>query len=343
MAGCITQTRPEMIDLKTPRGLSVAVPETSAEDPSERFAPDELEAIRIYYLENGYVVVKGVIPIETCQIMRAMWDDQVKPCDNFIYRQTTAKAEKHRLNENGWVMNPILNLQSLDPQRLGEVRQFACESVLTAPLLVEVFTALLGDLPKIVQSMYFEGNSATWEHQDTYYLDSETSGRMAGAWIALEPIAAEAGRFFVCPHSHQLELDRHSVENNMADNHEVYISSVVEKIRHRGLAIRAPRLEMGDVLFWNSKTIHGSLDSQHASSARSSVTCHAIPARDRFKQMQARVIDVPTDRVNGVEIFRPKDLMRWRNRLILFVESRFPGPFYRLKQYAIRSLVAHSD
>lgn len=332
-----------MIALQTPRGLSVAVPESLAEDPSQRFATDDLDAINAYYLEFGYVVVKRVIPAQTCEGMRRIWDDKVKPCENFIYRQTTAKAEKHKLNENGWVMNPILNLQSLDPQRLGDVRRFACENVLTAPALVNVFTALLGDRPKIVQSMYFEGNSATWEHQDTYYLDSETSGRMAGAWIALEPIAAEAGRFFVCPHSHQLELDRHSVENNMADNHEVYIASVVEKIRFRGLEIRAPLLETGDVLFWNSKTIHGSLDSQHATSARSSVTCHAIPTRDRFKQMQARVIDLPTDSVNGIEIFRPKDLQRWRNRCILWLESRFPGPFYRLKQYAIRSLVAHSD
>lgn len=332
-----------MIALQTPRGLSVAVPESLAEDPSLRFAPDEFEALKAYYLAYGYVVVRGVISAQACLEMRRLWDNTVKPNKSFIYRQTTAKAETHKLNGNGWVMNPVLNLQSLDPQRLGEVRRFACENILTAPALVEVFKALLGDLPKVVQSMYFEGNSATWEHQDTYYLDSETSGRMAGAWIALEPIAAEAGRFFVCPHSHQLELDRHSVENNMADNHEVYIESVVEKILRQGLAIRAPKLEMGDVLFWNSKTIHGSLDSQHASSARSSVTCHAIPARDRFKQMQARVIDVPTDRVNGIEIFRPKDLARWRNRLILFVESRFPGPFYKLKQYAIRSLVAHSD
>lgn len=332
-----------MIALKTPRGLSVAVPESLAENNSERFDAKEIDAIRAYYLENGYVVVKEVVTVASCTTIRRLWDEQVKVCNGFIYRQTTAKAERHRFNENGWVMNPILNLQSLDPQRLGDFRRFACESILTAPTLVEVFTALLGDRPKIVQSMYFEGNSATWEHQDTYYLDSENSGRMAGAWVAIESIAAEAGRFFVCPQSHKLELDRHSVENNMADNHEVYIASVVEKIRHRGLTIRAPQLEMGDVLFWNSKTIHGSLDSQHASSARSSVTCHAIPARDRFKQMQARVIDVPTDQVNGVDIFRPKDLAQWRNRLILWTESRFPGPFYRLKQYAIRSLVAHSD
>ena len=36
--------------------------------------------------------------------------------------------------------------------------------------------------------MYFEGNSATWEHQDTYYLDSEKVGCMIAGWIALENI-----------------------------------------------------------------------------------------------------------------------------------------------------------
>ena len=33
--------------------------------------------------------------------------------------------------------------------------------------------------------MYFEGNSATWEHQDSYYLDDEDTGSMLACWIAL--------------------------------------------------------------------------------------------------------------------------------------------------------------
>jgi hypothetical protein len=41
---------------------------------------------------------------------------------------------------------------------------------------------------KLVQSMYFEGNPATWAHQDTYYLDSEHTGAMTAAWFAVEDI-----------------------------------------------------------------------------------------------------------------------------------------------------------
>ncbi len=232
-----------MIDLKSPRGLPVSVPETVDEGPTVRFRPDQLAEIRRYYDEFGYVVVAGAIAPETCRDMRRLWEREVKYSNRFIYRQATAKAERHVTNDKGWVMNPILNLQSVDPVAFAEFRRFATERLLTAPALKALFEALLDDVPKIVQSMYFEGNSATWEHQDTYYLDSEEIGRMAGAWIALEPIEAEAGRFFVGPGSHRIELERHSAENNIADNHEVYIQGVVECMKERNMQIRAPKLE----------------------------------------------------------------------------------------------------
>ncbi len=220
-----------MLELSTPRGLLVQVPETPAEDPSPRFSVNEMAAIGDYYRENGYVIVRSLFPAETCDSQRRLWDEEVKPFGGYIYRQATAKAEKHVFNQNGWVMNPILNLQSVDPKRFPRFRRHATESVLASPDLRDVFAGLLGELPKVVQSMYFEGNSATWEHQDSYYLDSEKVGEMAAAWIAIEDIAAQAGRFFICPGSHKFKLDEHGLENNIAEHHEVYISSVVTKIK----------------------------------------------------------------------------------------------------------------
>jgi phytanoyl-CoA hydroxylase len=327
-----------MIELKSPRGLPVSVPETIAEGPTVRFRPDQFAEIRRYYDEFGYVVVAGAIAPGICDRMRSLWERQVKTSDRFIYRQATAKAERHVTNEQGWIMNPILNLQSVDPAAFGDFRRFATENLLTAPALKMLFEALIDDVPKIVQSMYFEGNSATWEHQDTYYLDSERLGKMAGAWIALEPIEAEAGRFFIGPGTHRIELDRHAANNNIADNHDVYIESVVECMKARDIRIRAPRLETGDVLFWNSQTIHGSLDSKHPDHSRSSVTCHAIPLSDRFLQLQLRLIDTPTDMINGVAVYRPKDLAKAKNRAVLWVEGKFPKPFYALKRFAIRNM-----
>src|ERR1700687_5026855 len=106
-----------MLELTTPRGLPVHVPEAQAEDPSPRFAAHEAEKIRAYYEENGYVIVKSVFSPEVCDTQRKLWEQEVKPFRGYIYRQATAKAEKHVFNQNGWVMNPILNLQSVDPRQ----------------------------------------------------------------------------------------------------------------------------------------------------------------------------------------------------------------------------------
>jgi phytanoyl-CoA hydroxylase len=328
-----------MIELSTPRGLKVRVPETHEEDPSPRFHRNERERIRQYYEQYGYVVVSGLVASSDCDRLRLLWAREIKPSSGFIYRQATAKAERHVFNEQGWVMNPILNLQSVHPRRYPEFRAHAVDRILTAPGLVETFDLLLGERPKIVQSMYFEGNSATWEHQDSYYLDSEHIGRMSAAWIAMEDIAATAGRFFICPQSHRIDLGRQSYATNIADNHEVYIRSVVQEIMERGLSIHAPYLCKGDVLFWNSWTIHGSLDSQDPAHSRASVTCHAIAESHRFLQLQTRIMRLDLHRVNGVQVHCPKDLARLKNRIVFHLETHYPGAFYMAKRWAIRWLM----
>jgi phytanoyl-CoA hydroxylase len=325
-----------MIELRTPRGLKVQVPETTSEDPSPRFGLTEASALKQYYDENGYVIVEGLVDRSACERMRSLWASEVKPSNAFIYRQATAKAERHKLNGLGWVMNPILNLQSVDPKRYPEFRSFATNRILTAPGLVKAFRVLLGEQPKIVQSMYFEGNSATWEHQDSYYLDSAHVGSMAASWIAMEDIAATAGRFFICPKSHLIDLGRQSFKTNIADHHESYIQSVVQKVRELELPIRAPCLSQGDVLFWNAWTIHGSLDSQSAEHSRASVTCHAIADSHRFLQLQTRLMRLEITRINDVNVHCPKDLALARNRAIFYFETRYPGTFYWSKRTAIR-------
>lgn len=327
-----------MIELKTPRGLPALVPESDAEDPSPKFDPEDLSGVAQYCREHGYAVIRGVLDERVCARIQALWEREVKPSSSFIYRQATAKAERHTRNAQGWVMNPILNLQSVDPREFGEFRRFGVENVLTNASLIRILGEVLNDTPKIVQSMYFEGNSATWEHQDTYYLDSENIGSMTAAWIALEDIGARAGRFFVCEGSHRIDMGRQSSSNNIVDHHEDYIQSVVKTIKDRGLQIRAPKLDKGDVLIWNARTIHGSLDSQDQVRRRASVTLHAIPETHRFLQLQNRIVPLRLREVNGVPIHHPKDLATLKARFVMFLESRFPGSFYAAKRMAVRTL-----
>ena len=105
------------------------------------------------------------------------------------------------------------------------------------------------------------------------------------------------------------------------------------------MAIKAPYMATGDVLFWNSWTIHGSLNSQSKTHSRSSITMHAIPESQKFLQLHSRLIDISTDDLGDSLIYRPKDQAKFKNRLILTTESYFPNIFYWIKKKAIKSLV----
>jgi phytanoyl-CoA hydroxylase len=329
-----------MIELLTPNKLKVSVPENINEDKTPRFTVNnEMQDAVNYYLNNGYVIFSNCVPKENCDHLRELWDKNIKTFKGKIYRQTTAKAEKNYFNENNWVMNPVLNLQSLNPNLFGDLRDEVDNKVFSNPSICEALKSILGEKPKIVQSMYFEGNSATWEHQDTYYLDSEKIGMMTAGWLALEEIQVDAGRFFICPESHKIDLGKHDTSHNIADNHDKYIQQVVSIIKSKNMPIKAPYMDAGDVLFWNSRTIHGSLDSQSANFSRSSITMHAIPQSHKLLQFHSRKIELQVDDLRNSLIYRPKDQSKFKNKLIFFIESNFSSIFYWLKKQAIKLMI----
>jgi phytanoyl-CoA hydroxylase len=329
-----------MINLLTPNGLKVEVPETQTEDITPKFNVDnEMEIALEYYKNNGYVLFSSLIAKEACEKLRVFWKQNIKPYKGTIYRQTTAKAEKNSFNNNQWIMNPVLNLQSLNPNLFNSLRQAVEKEVFSNFNICKTLSSILSDKPKIVQSMYFEGNSATWEHQDSYYLDSEKIGAMTAGWLALEEIKADAGRFFICPESHKIDLGKQNINNNIADNHDNYIKEVVSVIKSKNMIIKAPYMNTGEMLFWNSCTIHGSLNSQSNTNSRSSITMHAIPESHKFLQFHSRKINLKTDDLGNSVIYRPKDQSKIINRIVLKFETYFPNFFYWLKKKAIKHLI----
>ena len=104
------------------------------------------------------------------------------------------------------------------------------------------------------------------------------------------------------------------------------------------MSIKAPYMEAGDILFWNSKTIHGSLDSQSKTNSRSSITFHAIPESHKLLQFQSRLKDLKVDDLGVSLIHRSKDQSKILNKFIFEIESKFPSFFYWIKKQAIKSL-----
>ncbi len=324
-----------MLEMIAPHGARFNVPAVPAEDvaPYPSFNGD-LSGLRGYYDDEGYAVVRDVFSSEVCDAMRATFEREVKPYDGWIYRQTSSLAEQHRFSPQGKMMNSILNIHAVDPRFFPSFRRQGIELITSKPMQ-KLASILMGEPAKIVQSMYFEGNPATWAHQDTYYLDSEEIGRMVGAWIALEDIAPGAGRFYIYPKSHKLAFPKNSGAMNYGTNHEAYKKYTLDMIREHAFECRAPALKKGDVLFWHACTIHGSMTTTTPDLSRSSVTAHYIPASKRFLQFQSRIKPLNITRVNGIDMHTPKDLAKLSSRALLEVEARFPNAFRYLKHRAI--------
>ena len=205
-------------------------------------------------------------------------------------------------------------------------------------MLQDAARVLLRDKPKLVQSMYFEANAATQAHQDTYYLDAERLGGMAAGWFALEDITMESGRFYVCPGSQKIDIAQNGGNFDIAFNHARYTELVRRIIADNRLELRAPALSKGDVLFWNSRTIHGALPTQDPRRSRTSMTAHYIPDASRFLQYQSRNKPLYLETVNGMRVHRPKDLSRPWHRAVLWCRTAFPKQFRFVQRLAIKAV-----
>lgn len=325
-----------MLNLYTRKNLQIRVPENQLEDSSKKFnLGNIIEAIN-YYKENGYVIFKEFVKKEDCNEILNIWNTTIKKYDGKIYRQTTGKAEKNILNNNNWIMNPVLNLQSINPFKFKELRKKVEDKIFKNSNICSFLKKNFNFKPKIIQSMYFEGNSATHEHQDTYYLDSEVIGNLTAGWIALEEIKADAGRFFVCAGSHKVDIKKLKYYDKILSNHDLYIDELISVCKKNNYSFKAPYLDKGDVLFWNSKTLHGSLNSQSKIFSRSSITLHAIPANEKFLHWHNHFIKTPVDDLVESFIYRRKDQKLFLNRVILFFESNFPNILYSVKRIIIK-------
>jgi phytanoyl-CoA hydroxylase len=278
------------------------------------------------------------VDIALCDAANSAFDAEVYPPQAHIYRQTTARAERNQFSETGFVLNPLLNVQSVDPRLFPEFRNKSVE-VLTAPAIQAACPVLFGEPGKIVQSMYFHGNPSTWPHRDTYYRDSSNKGTMTAARIAAEDIEPGAGRFFVCPGSHRLDMEKNGGDFDIAYHHDRYKKLAMDAMRGHQTRVAAPALKKGDALFGSVSTIHGSLSTSQPDRSRRSFTIHWIPASTELPQFQTRARPMAYDTVNGALVARPKDLSRARNRTILGAESRFPGTYSFAKKVAIKLLV----
>lgn len=328
-----------IFSIAAPDGREIEIP-VEVDDASDSYLQLRTAAeIRDYYNREGYAIVRNLIPAELCDRAKLAFEKEVKPYQGYMYRQTTSgDPEKHIFTEHGYVLNSILNIQDLNVKSFPEF----CEAglaIVTHSKMYDAVKTILGEPGKIVQSMYFEGNPATWAHQDTYYLDASKIGSMTAAWIAVEDIKPGAGRFYVYPGSHKIDMVKNGGNFDIAFNHARYKQLILDTIAAYGLECRAPAMRKGDVLFWSAKLIHGSLETRQPYYSRCSFTTHFIPESTRFLQFQKIEKPLNLRKINFFQVHCPKNQNQVKNRAVFQLETRFSKTFKFMKQSAIKLLL----
>lgn len=307
--------------LPGPDGRPLRIPAAFDGVTDARGPADDPAELRAAFARDGYVVIRGMIPEALCDAAAAAFEAEVKPDPGFFNRHL-GNVERHVWTEHGHMRHPIMNIHDLPRRRYPRFVRDGM-AVLTHPNVQRVMAALFGEPGKVMHTMFFDGNQVTKPHRDSYVLDAEEAGRLVGVWIALEDIHPGAGRFYVCPGSHRLDLPDVEATPDLA----YHKTRDLEAIRDRGLPILAPALRKGDAILWPANTIHGSLETAGTGRSRRCLTAHWIPTSQRFRLFQTRVVDAPTERFNGVEVRHSQDQNVARNRLKFLWQAHHPRSF----------------
>ncbi len=324
-------------------GLVVNLAESESED-SCHFGIEDLPLAKRYYDDNGYVVLRRLIPKSLCDVLRADFDRNVRGSTVPMLRQHNMRYERHEFTADGFLTNPIFNIQDLQTRLFGGFKQAALD-ILTHHNASTAIGALLGAASaKLIQSMFFEAPVNTWIHQDSYYQDSALSlgGAIAG-WYALEDIDVAAGRFYVLPTSHRtIPVLLNHGKRAVSVGHDTYKRELLEAVAgHDQLQGHAPFLRAGDVLFWNSLTVHGSLPALRPKVSRASLTAHYLRETDDMLQFHTRVRHQQESRHNSMKVCLLHDQDKLLNRSVRTLSSTFPAAWSVTRNVLLRALQAY--
>lgn len=232
-----------------------------------------------YYAAFGYLHVPALVPLETVDALASEYNRTVKSYTKPLLRQS-GNHEPNQLDSGGAVLNALLNphlAHREDPllENLSErILDVACNRRLHAAL------ASLTPYPHhcMTQTMIFE-QAVTPAHQDWTYLDTIPAGHLTAAWIALENIEPDAARFFVVPGSQNFRHFFREEDVLTAAFHREMAVIYREQFEARQVV---PSLKKGDVVFWNSRLVHGSIPGTNPLRTRLSLAVHTIPKGFRY-------------------------------------------------------------
>jgi chlorinating enzyme len=235
------------------------------------------------FRDDGFLVVKGLVPLEDVQEMNQYMDDLLEGRITVDGALAMRGIGEKMTNPRDWLRVHMLHLKS-------EIH----ERFLLHPRTLDVLAALIGPDVLALQSMLFfkqPGQEGQGYHQDSYYIPSFPD-TLCGAWLALTEATIENGCMWMTvgsqhepiypdvggtgskinPTLDDLGTIQHASNTDLELNG---LSRVMRKYEGRAVPVEA---EPGDMVFFGGHIIHWSL-TNHGLTPRRSYVGHYCNAR----------------------------------------------------------------
>lgn len=243
-----------------------------------------------FFKEQNYIICRGATSSEKIDSLVGFYNRNIVNSKKKYLRQS-AQWEKNNKSVTGGVVNGFLNPHSYEK---GVNREFS-EKILAILDSGKIQNSLLKisnrkDPFKLVQTMLFDQNT-TRPHQDWIYLDSKPNGQMIAAWIALEDIYSDGIRFFVYPGTQNFTPKAaYTGSRGMSkDYHQKFIEEIDNVLATGKYEIYAPPLKKGDIFFWGSRLVHGSIAGENINRRRRSIAAHFLPDGLKYGNLQEEI------------------------------------------------------
>lgn len=244
--------------------------------------PAETLDIWILWARNGYIVLRNFIPPALLYAYSARYEADNGKNSRFGYKTGTPYSEVREIKD-------------------------LC---LYAPL-VEILDGLIGE------SMGMNLNLTNWVstersfHQDDYLNPPEVNGHYLAAWIALDDIHPDAGRFEFVPGSHKWPVMRMEKVLAQLEPHQRtdpgwprFAEKITDplydaEIERRGAKIESVDLKKGDVIIWHAWLVHRGGRPKNPDLLRKSLICHYSGIHHRPDMQPAVLYENPLTNSKG--------------------------------------------
>lgn len=241
---------------------------------------------RKFYEDNGYIVIRNLVPKEKLDIYRRRFEEICKR-DVVIPGLT--------------IMRDVAIARSEfvpGEQAVTKLQEFQNDDVLFGycelPEIIKYVQAFTGKEIKAMHTMLINkppdpGKKTSRHplHQDLHYFPFRPADRVVCSWTAMQKVNRENGCLVVLPGSHKGELLQHDYPE---------WEGGVNKLYHgvRDFDPNAPRahlpMEIGDTVFFHPLLIHGS-GMNKTKGFRKSISCHYASADINFIDVKGSIQD----------------------------------------------------